>query len=117
SHLASTVINIHQTIIDYKSFIECFFVTENVPASLAFFPTSIRRAALTSDTDSTIFTVQDWVKWKTGKMLVDNETNAVAATMIFLAAEAVTHILARMSANFGIETKRIHQVAMKNEFK
>lgn len=117
SHLAATVVNIDATVLKYRSFIECFFVTENVPASLAFFPTSIRRAALTSDTDSTIFTVQDWVQWKTGKMLVDDETNAVAATMIFLAAEAITHILARMSANFGIETKRIHQVAMKNEFK
>lgn len=117
SHLAATVTNIDKVVLEYRTFIDCFFVTENVPASLAFFPTSIRRAALTSDTDSTIFTVQDWVQWKTGKMLVDDETNAVAATMIFLAAESITHILARMSANFGIETKRIHQVAMKNEFK
>jgi hypothetical protein len=37
--------------------------------------------------------------------------------MIWLAAESITHILARMSANFGIVTKRIYQVAMKNEFK
>lgn len=117
SHVAKTVMNINNTILKYRSFIECFFVTANVPASLAFFPTSIRRSALTSDTDSTIFTVQDWVEWKTGKMLVDDETNGVAATMIWLAAEAITHILARMSANFGIETKRIHQVAMKNEYK
>lgn len=117
SILAETILNIRDTIEDYRDFIEAFFVTDNVPASLAFFPTSIRRAALTSDTDSTIFTVQDWVLWKTGRMVVDTETNRVAATMIFLAAEAITHILARMSANFGIETKRIHQVAMKNEFK
>lgn len=117
SMLASTVVSIRDTVEDYRTFIECFFVTQNVPASLAFFPTSIRRAALTSDTDSTIFTVQDWVKWKTGRMVVDAETNRVAATMIFLAAEAITHILARMSAHIGIETKRIHQVAMKNEFK
>lgn len=117
SHVAATVININNTVLKYRSFIDCFFVTKNVPSSLAFFPTSIRRSALTSDTDSTIFTVQDWVEWKTGKMLVDDETNAVAATMIWLAAEAITHILAMMSANFGIETKRIHQVAMKNEYK
>lgn len=117
SMLASTALNIRDTLEKYRTFIDCFFVTKNVPASLAFFPTSIRKSALTSDTDSTIFTVQDWVKWKTGRMVVDTETNRVAATMIFLAAEAITHILARMSANFGIETERIHQVAMKNEFK
>lgn len=116
-HIAATMENIRDTLEDHRDFIDCFFVSDNVPASLAFFPQSIRRSALTSDTDSTIFTVQDWVKWKTGRLVVDDETNGVAATMIFLAAEAITHILARMSANFGIETARIHQVAMKNEFK
>lgn len=115
--IAATMESTGQILEDYRPFIDCFFVTINVPASLAFFPTSIRRSALTSDTDSTIFTVQDWVQWKTGKMLVDDETNRVAAVMIFLAAESITHILARMSANFGIETERIHQVAMKNEYK
>ena len=115
--LGATMENIQATLEKYRVFIETFFVSINVPASLAFLPTSIRRTALTSDTDSTIFTVQDWVQWKTGKMLVNDETNAVSATMIFLAAESITHILARMSANFGIETKRIHQVAMKNEYK
>lgn len=117
SHIAATVLNIDKVVQRYRSFIDGFFVTPNVPASLAFFPTSIRRSALTSDTDSTIFTVQDWVEWMTGKLLVDDETNAIAATMIFLASESITHILGMMSANFGIETKRIHQVAMKNEYK
>lgn len=117
SHLAATCQNVHHVIVLNRVLIETFLVTQNVPASLAFFPTSIRRSALTSDTDSTIFTVQDWVQWQTGKLLVDDETNAVAATMIFLAAESITHILARMSANFGIITDRIYQVAMKNEFK
>lgn len=108
---ASTVID------EYGDFIECFFVTDNVPASLAYFPTSIRRAALTSDTDSTIFTVQEWVEWfNNGVITFDPKGMAVACSMIFLAAEAITHVLARMSANFGIEEKRIHQVAMKNEY-
>lgn len=117
NYIAGTVENIYQVIQSYRNFIEAFFVTKNVPASLAYFPQSIRHAALTSDTDSTIFTVQDWVKWMTGRLVVDEESNRIAATMIFFAAETITHILARMSANFGIETKRIHQVAMKNEFK
>lgn len=117
-YVASTVKNIHQTIMDYANLITAFWVTDNVPASLAFFPDSIRRAALTSDTDSTIFTVQDWVFWQHGPNPgFTPETTATAATMIFLAAETITHVLARMSANFGIETERIHQVAMKNEYK
>ena len=116
-YVASTIEHVHDVIVNqYADFIETFFVTVNVPASLAYFPTSVRRAALTSDTDSTIFTVQDWVTWYQGYQGFSKISTAISATMIFLAAETITHILARMSANFGIETKRIHQVAMKNEY-
>lgn len=117
NHIAGTVENIYDITQSYANFIDAFFVTKNVPASLAYFPQSIRHSALTSDTDSTIFTVQDWVEWVTGRLVVDEECNRIAATMIFFAAETITHILARMSANFGIATPRIHDVAMKNEFK
>lgn len=116
--LASTIMNVDKVIQEYAPLIDALWVTKNAPASLAFLPESIRRAALTSDTDSTIFTVQDWVFWRHGEDPGFNEkTYATEATMIWLAAETITHVLARMSANFGIETDRIHQVAMKNEFK
>lgn len=115
--VASTVLNIQNTIIEYRDFIEAMLVTICVPASLAFFPSSIREAALTSDTDSTIFTVQDWTIWYCGGISFSDEASAIAATMIFLAAETITHILAMMSANFGIRSELIHQIAMKNEFK
>lgn len=115
--LGSTVANIRDTILDYGDLIHAFWVTPNVPASVAYFPDSIRHAAVTSDTDSTIFTVQEWVQWSVGGITFDERAGAVSATMIFLAAQAIIHVLARMSANFGIEQKRIHQVAMKNEYK
>jgi hypothetical protein len=117
-YIASSIKNIIDTINEYALFIKAFFVTTNVPASLGFLPQSIRRSALTSDTDSTIFTVQDWVFKIFGENAPFNdETYAVESTIVFLAAETITHILARMSANFGVEEKRIHQIAMKNEFK
>jgi hypothetical protein len=116
--IALSVKNIHETIMDHADLIQTLFVTENVPASLAFLPESIRRSALTSDTDSTIFTVQDWTFWHRGPDAdFGPRSQATEALMIFLAAETITHILARMSANFGITTERIHQVAMKNEYK
>ncbi|WP_144106664.1 family B DNA polymerase [Paraburkholderia sp. BCC1886] len=116
--LASTTEHVGSTVERYRNFIRAFFVTKNVPASLAVFPESIRRSALMGDTDSTIFTVQDWVTWyNRGKLGYDDRSSGVAATMIFLSAQTVTHILARMSANFGIEESRVFQVAMKNEFK
>jgi hypothetical protein len=115
--MASTVQNVLEVIQEYRDMIRALWVTPNVPASVAHFPDSIRHAAITSDTDSTIFTVQEWVQWYRNAMVFDNDAKALAASMIFLAAQGITHILARMSANFGIEEKRIHQIAMKNEFK
>lgn len=116
--VAATALNTMQTVTEYADFISTFFVTVNMPASLAYFPDSIRRAALTSDTDSTIFTVQDWVGWFfNGEIRFTDDGNAVAATMIFLAAQTITHVLAMMSANMGIEDSRRHQIAMKNEYK
>lgn len=115
--LALTVLNIETVITEYADMIKTFFVTNNLPASMAYFPESIRRSALTGDTDSTIFTVQDWVMWYKGCVSFDDEAISIAATMIFLSSATITHILAIMSANFGIEEKRLHQIEMKNEFK
>lgn len=115
--VASTAENIANTVTSYSDFIGVFFTTRNLPASVAHFPDSIRRAALTSDTDSTIFTVQDWVQWYFGSVCFNNEATGVAATMIFLASQTITHVLAVMSANFGIEKELLHEIAMKNEFK
>lgn len=113
----ATALNIESVLAEYHDMIRALWVTKIVPASLGWFPSSIRRSALTSDTDSTIFTVQDWVKWHQGRIHFKPEGQALAASVIFLAAQGITHILARMSANFGIEKDRLFQIAMKNEFK
>lgn len=115
--LVLTGFHIGNTLDKYSDLINAFWVTNNLPASVAYFPESIRRSAITSDTDSTIFTVQDWVLWYKDGLSFDDEAMAVAAVMIFLASQSITHVLAMMSANFGFEEKRLFQVAMKNEFK
>lgn len=114
--LASTTENIGKVLTKYADVIRAFWVTPNIPASVAYLPQSIRRSAITSDTDSTIFTVQDWVMWHRGRIGFDDFSRAIAASVVFLAAATITHVLARMSANFGIETSRLFQIAMKNEY-
>lgn len=115
--LVSTAFHVADTITKYDDFEKMIMVSDNVPASISHFPTSIRRAALTSDTDSTIFTVQDWVIWDNdGQIKFDDNAVAVASTMIFLASQAIIHVLARMSKNAGFADDRMYQVAMKNEF-
>lgn len=115
--VAATVVNIEETITDYADFIKAFFVTGNMPASMANFPSSVRDVALMSDTDSTIFTVQEWVKWHQGAVSFTDRANAVADTVVFLAAATIVHILARMSANLGAIEEHMFKIAMKNEFK
>lgn len=114
--LVATTANIHSTIHQYADFIEVVFVSDNVPASVPYFPSSIRRAALTSDTDSTIFTVQEWVSWYFGSVIFTPQAVGLAATMIFLASQAIIHVLARMCINAGVSRKNMWLVAMKNEF-
>lgn len=115
--LALTILNIESMLTADTDLIKALFVSDNVPASMAYFPESIRRCVLTGDTDSTIFTVQDWVMWYKGGISFDDEAISVAATLIFLASATISHVLAIMSANFGIVEDRIHQIEMKNEFK
>lgn len=114
--LALTIKHIGDTLIEYQDFIKAIMVSDNVPASLSHFPDSIRRAALTSDTDSTIFTVQDWVLWLNDGNYWNGKATAYASSLIFIASQAIIHILARMSKNAGIIPERMYQIAMKNEF-
>lgn len=115
--VAAVVENIIKQLDHYRLFIKAFWVTENMPASVAHFPQSIRRTALTSDTDSTIFTVQDWIEWYFGDLKVTPQTNGLAAVLIYFSSQTIIHLLARMSANMGIEKSLLFKIAMKNEYK
>lgn len=115
--LALTILNIDAVFKQYSDLIRVFWTTTNIPASVAHLPTSLRRAALTSDTDSTIFTVQDWIHWHRGFYTMDNQAIALIGAMTALASLTIIHVLAIMSANFGIEEKYIYRIKMKNEFR
>lgn len=109
--------NIIQTLDKYQDLIKALWATTNMPSSMAMFTTSTRRIGLVSDTDSTIFTVQDWTIWyQNGKLDFTRESNAVRATMVYLAAMLTTHVLATMSGNMGVPDKLKFKLAMKNEF-
>lgn len=115
-YLEGTASHVLSVVKKYKDFIRCIFVSDNSPAAVPYFPTSIRRAALASDTDSTIFTVQEWVHWYCGEYDFGIRGCRLGATMIFLASQAITHILAIMSINAGVSRENMWLIAMKNEF-
>mgnify|MGYP003574885240 CR=1 FL=1 len=115
--VVATLVNIERVLEKYADFIRTFFTTTNIPASIAYLPTMIRDCAVVSDTDSTIFTVQDWAGWYAGETKVNAETLRIGAGVSFFASQTITHILAVMSANFGVAKERMFQIGMKNEFR
>lgn len=115
--VVATALHIEEVIDKYRDFISVFFTTTNVPASLAYFPESVRCVAITSDTDSTIFTTQEWAYWYGNDNYNYPQADAVGGVICMFATQTITHILALMSANFGIQAEDLKIIAMKNEFK
>lgn len=113
--IASTIVNILTTLNEYRLLIESFFTTDNAPCTISYFPSSIRRSVLTGDTDSSLFHVQRWCKW-IAESYTSSHAHRVGQTMIFLSAQTVAHLLARMSINNGFSKRHMHLTVMKNEF-
>lgn len=112
-HAAKSVI---ETLDYYESFIRCFWVSDNLPASIFHAPGILRRSAVTSDTDSTIFTVQHWTTWYRGKLDFTKESEDIASTMVYLAGQLIRHILATTSGAMGVSKQYVNKLSMKNEF-
>ena len=114
--IANTCKNIENTILKYKELIHAFFLSKNVPCTIATIPTMVRQCVVLSDTDSTMFTVDDWVEWYFGDVRFDDACYAVGGAVMFIATQAIAHSLAVFSANMGVERKNLFTLAMKPEF-
>lgn len=114
--VGATAKNVINTLDEYKFLIKGLWCVNTLPASVAHVRSSIRRGVITSDTDSTIFTVQDWVKWYTGSIGFDEQSNAIFYAVVYLATQTIAHMLALVSAGMGVREKYMHTLAMKNEF-
>jgi hypothetical protein len=115
--LAGTGKHLERVFMHYADFISVVMRSDNCPSSLAVFPSSVRRAAITSDTDSTIFTVQDWIVWYMGKVDFSPKGISVQAVLTYITSMAIVHVLARMSANLGVAKRHIFEISMKPEFR
>lgn len=115
-NVAKTAKNIYDKLNNYALLIKAFWVTENLPSSIFNVPTIIRRCVTTSDTDSTIFTTQEWIKMFTGSYNITTEARGISSTIAFLASQTIQHVLAKVSGNMGVPSKHIFRIAMKNEY-
>lgn len=116
-YVYGTIRNLEDVFTEYSDFIDLTMRSKNSPSSLAVFPDSVRRAAITSDTDSTIFTVQDWIIWYMGKIDFSPKGVGTQAVLTYITSAATVHVLAMMSANMGIHEKHIFEINMKPEFR
>lgn len=80
-------------------------------------PLLYRNSTVVSDTDSTIFTVKDWVGWYTGSVYsIDEKAYHIAMVMVYWITQAISDALYKYSIAQGARGKYAKVMAMKNEF-
>lgn len=108
--------HIAETLAKHQTLIRAFMRPTVLHTSVARLPHVLRRAVVASDTDSTIFTAQNWVEWYCGRIRFTPEAFRIAYCMSFLTSQVVIHLLAMMSANLGAAKEHLSKLAMKNEY-
>lgn len=116
--IGTTCYQIYSKLDHYKFMINAFFMSKNVPFLISDFPSSIREAGVGSDTDSAIFTVQDWVEWfnDDGNTDITIENMIKAEAVGFFVSQTTTHNLATLTSNIGVKGEEIFRLKMKNEY-
>lgn len=115
--IGSTCANIYKTLDKYHEIIDAFLMSKNIPFLISDFPHAVRRSGVGSDTDSAIFTVQEWINWYSGNDLLTKENIILAEGIAYLVSQTTTHNLATMTVNMGVQDeKEIFRLSMKNEF-
>ncbi len=114
--VAATCKNIEKVLEHYEALIKTFFLTNNLPCSVAYIRDSIRRSVVLSDTDSTMFSCDEWVNWYFGHYIFTDEAFAVSGAVMFMATQCIAHSLAIYSANLNVERKKLFMASMKPEF-
>lgn len=114
--LRATTDNILGFIDDYRLFIDTFFLSEDMPVSSAYIQDMIRETVVLSDTDSTMFAIDEWVIWWYGEHRMTTESFAVSGAIMFMATQMIAHLIAQFSANINVEREKIFLMAMKPEY-
>ncbi len=115
--IGSMAKQIYYTLDHYADVINAFLMSKNVPFLISDFPSAVRRAGVGSDTDSAIFTVQDWAIWYNGNDDVTYDNILLSEAMAFIVSETTTHNLATQTVNMGVtDEKEVFRLSMKNEY-
>lgn len=111
-----TIRNCYELMQEYSDLFSGFFKNKVAPHSVAYFPNSVRRCILTSDTDSTIPTYQDIIFWYLGKKVFNDKGRATQGFLILLSTYLTSNTLINMSSQFNTDPSRLKDIYMKNEY-
>ena len=117
SSIYATCENVSNVLLSYKTLFNCFFMTDLMPGNSFRLQFMRRRAVVLSDTDSTCFTLDNWVKWFHGGVFkLNSDSLAVGGAIAYIAAQAIVNQLAILSRHMNVEEKELNRLAMKNEY-
>lgn len=114
--VAATIVKIDNVLQKYGSVLEAFFKLNILPGNIFNIKAMYRKAVVTSDTDSTNFTVQEICKFMTGKYAITDKDRKITFLITYFSSMMVCQALGILSANMGVTTKYIRELSMKNEF-
>lgn len=116
SSLLATAHKVKESLFKYKEFFNVFFMSGIFPSNSFRLKNMRRRTVVLSDTDSTCFTLDEWVKWYKGEFFIDDKSIALAGCISYITSQAIVNSLAILSRNMNIDEELINTLAMKNEF-
>ena len=108
--------HVEEVLLKYKDFFNAFFMTEVFPTNSHRLKYLRRRTVVLSDTDSTCFTLDEWVRWYKGEFFIDDKSIALAACVSYIASQAIVNQLAIISKSMNVEEELLNVLAMKNEY-
>lgn len=108
--------NVEETLTWFEPIINAFWLPSSQLINNAYADMIRREVVPVSDTDSTIFTNQEWTKFVTGSYNFDEMSFRVGNSTTYITAKIVSHHLKAMSTNFNIAKEELTRIKMKNEF-
>lgn len=114
--LVETVKHTYESMQLYSDLFNVFFCNNVNAHNVANFPVSLRKAVLTSDTDSTIFTAQELIFNILGNKEFSEQGLNLYSYLMLIVTYVVKHQLIKMSAQYNTVKDKLKEISMKNEF-
>lgn len=116
SIICTRAVGIWNFLKDRQDLISAIFIMPVLHTSIYRFPTTSREAVPLSDTDSTVFTVQDWVLKYSEGVWFSKLAWDVGYFMTYFFCQPLDHITSIYNANLGVPEQYITNFKLKNEY-